>query len=185
MGDLPQSVLDIISAAVELAVKETVAAVQPRGERSYFKIMEKLLYNYPAIKRIVADKEAYTKVELTEKSKSIVGMNYQATRQGKEALIESLERDRETEYDITASQFRELDRVVREFESRREFPVIRLYYFREHIDGSPQEEAATWEDVAEELNVEEKTARRWRNKLVNDMAVCLFGIDAAIQAGTA
>lgn len=182
MDDLPQSVLDIISAAVERAVKATAA--QPRGERNYFRIMERLLHNYPAIKRILADKEAYTKIELVEKSKSVVGMNYQATRQGKEAIIESLERERETEYDITTSQFRELDRVVREFESRREFPAIRLYYFMEHLDGSPREEAATWEDVAEELDIEEKTARRWRNKIVNDMAVCLFGIQAAIQAGT-
>ncbi len=31
---------------------------------------------------------------------------------------------------------------------------------------------------------DEKTARRWRNKIVNDMAVCVFGIEAAISAST-
>ena len=29
-----------------------------------------------------------------------------------------------------------------------------------------------------------KTARRWRNKIVNDMAVCVFGIPAAVSAAT-
>lgn len=30
----------------------------------------------------------------------------------------------------------------------------------------------------------QKTARRWRNKIVNDMAVCVFGIPAAVSAAT-
>ena len=29
-----------------------------------------------------------------------------------------------------------------------------------------------------------KSARRWRNKIVNDMAVCMFGKPAAVGAGT-
>ena len=47
----------------------------------------------------------------------------------------------------------------------------------------------TPEEIAEELSdagilKEIKTARRWRNKIVNDMAVCVFGIPAAVSAAT-
>ena len=77
------------------------------------------------------------------------------------------------------------------FEGQKEFVVIRLYYFGEDISGNPRGDgkAATWEEVAAELEAagilkEIKTARRWRNKIVNDMAVCIFGIAAAVSAGT-
>ena len=60
----------------------------------------------------------------------------------------------------------------------------------EDINGNPREGGtATWEEIAEELSdagvlKEIKTARRWRNKIVNDMAVCVFGIPAAVSAAT-
>lgn len=63
-------------------------------------------------------------------------------------------------------------------------------YFGEDINGNPREGGtATWEEITEELSdagilKEIKTARRWRNKIVNDMAVCVFGIPAAVSAAT-
>ena len=42
----------------------------------------------------------------------------------------------------------------------------------------------TWEEVSFQVDKALKTVMRWRNEIVNDMAICLFGIDAAIQAGT-
>ena len=38
----------------------------------------------------------------------------------------------------------------------------------------------SWAAILKEI----KTARRWRNKIVNDMAVCVFGIPAAVSAAT-
>ncbi len=187
METLPQSVLDIIAAAVERATQETVAAMQQAPDRNYFKITETLLYSYPALRRIVSDKASYIKVDLQERSKSVVRFNPSGQWKSREDVIESLERDKEAEFDITARDFKKLDRVIQQFKDRKEFPVIRLYYFKENADGSPRSQDApemTWEEVSAEIGKEIKTLSRWRNNIVNDIAICLFGIDAAIQAGT-
>lgn len=113
--------------------------------------------------------------------------NPNATWKSQEDRIEELERDKEAEYDLTTKEFRRIDRVVRAFEDRKEFVVIRMYYFNEQADGTPRAADApetTWEEIEEALDKGVKTLGRWRNNIVNDMAICLFGIDAAIQAGT-
>lgn len=197
MDALPQSVVDIINAAVtkavQKAVKETTAALKaeepaaPAPERDYFKIMEKLLYSYPTLKRIVSDKAAYTSVELRERSKSLVQFRPNTQWKSRDDIIDEMERDKEAEYDKTLKDFRRIERVIQEFKDRKEFAVVRLYYFKENIDGTPRaegEQEITWEDVSFALEREIKTLRRWRSNIVNDMALCLFGIDAAIQAGT-
>lgn len=190
METLPQSVLDLIALAVTQATQQTAEALrsaqQTAPERNYFKIMEKLLYSYPALKRIVSDKAAYTKVELQGRS-GVVRFNPNAAWKSQEDRLEELERDKEAEFDTTLKDFRRLDRVVQQFREHKEFVVVRMYYFNESADGTPKEAdapEATWEDLSIELEKDIKTLRRWRSKIVNDMAICLFGIDAAIQAGT-
>lgn len=190
METLPQSVLDVITLAVERATQQTAEALrsvqQTAPERNYFKIMEKLLYSYPTLKRIVSDKAAYTKVELQGRS-GVVRFKPNAAWKSQEDRLEELERDKEAEFDTTLKDFRRLDRVVQQFRERKEFVVVRMYYFNESADGTPKEAGtpeATWEDLSIELEKDIKTLRRWRSKIVNDMAICLFGIDAAIQAGT-
>lgn len=190
MENLPQSVLDLIAAAVAQAAQQTAAALQECQQsqgRNYFRIMEKLLYSYPALKRIVSDKAGYTKVELRERSKTLVNFKPSGQWKSREDVIEELERDKEAEFDTTAKDFKRLDRVIQQFKDRKEFPVIRLYYLNENADGSPRPPDApemTWEELSAELDRGIKTVSRWRNDIVNDMAICLFGIDAAIQAGT-
>ena len=60
MGELPKEILDLIALAVTQATQQTAEALrsvqQGAPERNYFKIMEKLLYSYPTLKRIVSDK---------------------------------------------------------------------------------------------------------------------------------
>jgi hypothetical protein len=193
MATLPQNVLEIINMAVQQAVKQTkeeLKATAPPAaepERDYFKIMENLLYSYPTLKRIVSDKAAYTKVELKERSKSVVGFNYNATRKSHDDIIDELERDKEEEFGKTLKDFRRIERVILQFKDRKEFDVIRIYYFGESKVGTQKPEgspAVTWDDVSFELEKDVKTLRRWRANLVNDMAICLFGIEAAVQAGT-
>lgn len=180
----------MIALAVTQATQQTAEALrsaqQTATERNYFKIMEKLLYSYPALKRIVSDKAAYTKVELQGRS-GVVRFKPNAAWKSQEDRLEELERDKEVEFDTTLKDFRRLDRVVQQFRERKEFVVVRMYYFNESADGTPKEAdapEATWEDLSIELEKDIKTLRRWRSKIVNDMAICLFGIDAAIQAGT-
>lgn len=160
---------------------------QGAPERNYFKIMEKLLYSYPTLKRIVSDKAGYTRVELQERSKSVVRFNPSGQWKSREDIIEDMERDKEAEYDITLKDFRRIEKVIRQFEDRKEFIVVRMYYFNENADGTPKAAdapQATWEELSEAIGKEIKTLSRWRNNIVNDMAICLFGIEAAIQQGT-
>lgn len=189
---LPDNVLEIINAAVTQAVQQTrevmEAAPPPRmqaaSKKNYFVIMEKLLFNYPRIKRIIEDKAGYTKIDVQERSKSIVGFTLNATRKAREDILDEMERDKESEYNKTVKQFREVERVIQQFEEDKRFIVVRLYYFNEGINGTPRPPSAppvTWEDVSIDIARDVKTVRRWRQTIVSDMATCLFGINAAME----
>lgn len=163
------------------------------GYVNYFKAMETLLYNYRKLAALVADEEAYCEVEYHAGKKT-----FAATPQPKgfiqnktEAeIVEELREEKKKQFKETKSGFESLTRAISLFEKQKEFVVIRLYYFGQDLNGNPREGGtATWEDIAEELSEagilkEIKTARRWRNKIVNDMAVCVFGIPAAVSAAT-
>ena len=164
------------------------------GQINYFRAMESLLYNYKKLETLVADEEEYTKVELQERSKSIVVFSPSAggERKSRDEVLEEMEKQRAILYQRTKARFDEVDRVVQLFKDRKEFHVIRMYYFGEDAKGNQREAGApqyTWEDIASELSEmglirDAKSARRWRNKIVNDMAVCLFGKPAAVGVGT-
>lgn len=164
------------------------------GEINYFRAMESLLYNYKKLAALVADYEAYTTVELKERSKSIVRFSPSAGSGYKtqEDVLAEMERDKAISYHRTRARFEDIDRVIRLFADRKEFHVIRMYYFGEDAEGNARpagEQQYTWEDIAEELSGmglirDAKSARRWRNKIVNDMAVCMFGKPAAVGVGT-
>ena len=111
-------------------------------------------------------------------------------RRWRNKIVEEMREEKQKQFKETKSGFDSLTRAISLFEGHKEFVVIRLYYFGEDINGNPREGGtATWEEIAEELSdagilKEIKTARRWRNKIVNDMAVCVFGIPAAVSAAT-
>lgn len=163
------------------------------GEINYFRAMESLLYNYKKLAALVADYEAYTTIELRERSKSIVQFSPSSGGyKTQDDIIAEMERDKVISYHRTRARFEDIDRVIRLFADRKEFHVIRMYYFGEDAEGNARpagEQQYTWEDIAEELSGmglirDAKSARRWRNKIVNDMAVCMFGKPAAVGVGT-
>lgn len=169
------------------------AYTQNTGYVNYFKAMETLLYNYKKLAALVADEEAYCEVEYhagrktfstTPQAKGFIQRKTEAE------IVEEMREEKQKQFKETKSGFDSLTRAISLFEGHKEFVVIRLYYFGEDINGNPREGGtATWEEIAEELFdagilKEIKTARRWRNKIVNDMAVCVFGIPAAVSAAT-
>lgn len=169
------------------------AYTQNTGYVNYFKAMETLLYNYKKLAALVADEEAYCEVEYhagrktfstTPQAKGFIQRKTEAE------IVEEMREEKQKQFKETKSGFDSLTRAISLFEGHKEFVVIRLYYFGEDINGDPREGGtATWEEIAEELSdagilKEIKTARRWRNKIVNDMAVCVFGIPAAVSAAT-
>lgn len=164
------------------------------GEVNYFRAMESLLFNYKKLAALVADYEAYTHVELQGRSASISSYSPSSgyTYRTEEDILDEMKRDKIISYHRTRARFEEIDRVVKLFAERKEFHVIRMYYFEEDAQGNERPTGAepyTWEAIAAELEGmglirDAKSARRWRNKIVNDMAVCMFGKPAAVGVGT-
>ena len=156
---------------------------------NYFKAMETLLYNFRKLEALVEDEEEYCEVEYHAGKKSFAYSPTQTgyvSRKTEADLTEDMREEKRKQYAETRKGFERLQRAISLFDGQKEFIVIRLYYFGEDMNGDPREDsrALTWPDISDMIGIDEKTARRWRNKIVNDMAVCLFGIPAAVNAGT-
>lgn len=187
-----QDLEELIRAAAKEAAREAVAAVRPAGMVNYFKATESLLWNYKKLQRLVRDPDAYLDVTVAHRSKSIVSMAGRGTglmqMETDEDLRAALQAERLESYKRTCARFDELDMVVRLFRQEPEWPVIGMYYMQEDADGRDRDERAprwTWESIALELLITEKTARRRRSKLVRNMSIVLFGAPAAVSAGMA
>lgn len=177
---------------IQKIIDETADAVAGRlAENSptanYFASTELLLKNYKALKALVENEEEYLKIELREHSKDIGnGMPRGGGIKDRDAVLEEIEQKKRLDYARTKARFREIERVVELFRHRRQFVVIQMYYFGETPEGKEAEQAYTWETIAQELAERdilrgEKTARRWKNEIIKDMAVCLFGTRAAVN----
>jgi G3E family GTPase len=175
------------AAGARVAITETAA-----GAIDHYRIVEKLLYNYKRLETLVRNDEEYLTVEQHGKSKSVVvyapsGGAYRM----EDEIAGDAARERLMSYERTAANFREVEKVIRLFRENKEFIVIRMYYFNEDATGAQRQPGVpqyTWEEIALELSErgilkDEKTARRWRTNMINDIAVCMFGVAGAIAAG--
>lgn len=189
---LSEELQEAINEAARAGANEA-AAIGTGVFVNHYKAMESLLYNYKNLASIVADEEVYCEVEYHAGRKSFEAMPqakgyYQ--KQSEAEIVEDMREEKRRQYEKTKYGFERLNCVIHKHESRKEFAVVRMYYFGENLDGTKAEDgkAFTWEQVAEACEAagllkEIKTARRWRNRIVNDMAVCMFGIPAAVSAG--
>lgn len=91
--------------------------------------------------------------------------------------------ERKKSYARTLAQFEEFDSLVQQFNGRKEFVVIRMRYFNEDAEGNELEagQRLTMEQIAADLNIDVRTARRWRTSIVKEMAAVLGGVDGAIS----
>lgn len=191
-AELTEELRDAIFEAARAGALEAYAA-NTGDYVNYFKATETLLYNYEKLALLVADEEAYCEVEYHAGRHTFSAAPKAAgyvERKSEAEIVEEMQDEKRRQYRETKFGFDKLKRAISLFEGQKEFVVIRLYYFGEDINGNPREggKAATWEEVVAELDEagilkEIKTARRWRNKIVNDMAVCIFGVAAAVSAG--
>ena len=190
MGELKIEELDeLITRASKSAAAEAVAAYRRSGIVNYFKAMESLLWNYKRLQKLVADPESYLETFVSHRSKSIVTISGGSEGfQTDDDLLEALRAERMASYERTCARFDEVDMVVRLFRKEPEWPIIGMYYMGEDAEGRDRDPHAprwTWESIALELQIAEKTARRRRSKLVRNMSIVMFGAPAAISAGIA
>ena len=146
------------------------------GQTNYYRAVEALLYNYCKLRKLVENKDGYTA--------TMPNTGYAAKSD------DEIRRQKEISYQRTKAQLEEVERVISLFREQKEFIVIRMYYFNQDIHGKPRPEKYTFEEITEELSElgllrDAKTARRWCSKIINDMAVCMFGMPAAVSAATA
>lgn len=181
-----------VEQIIEETAKATASAVigQQRQARpaNLYRAMERLLRNYPKMKRLVENVNEYGFIP-AERSRSItVAPPPGSGVRDHDDILESAIASRQASYERTRARFEEIDAVVRQFAEKTEFIVIRMYYFGEDVHGQDRDPDArpySFEEIEEELSAigilrSEKTLRTWRTRMVQDMTVLLFGIDGAI-----
>lgn len=184
-----KTVDEIIKATAQEAAQEVVHQQRQARNLNLYRATERLLRNFKAYKRMVDEPDTYG-FEPVEKSHDIsVAPPPGSSVRDKMDIYEDYVKARRDSYARTLARFEEIAAVVRQFEDKPEFAVIRMYYFNEDVHGNDRPVDAdlySFEEIAEELksigidrNI--KTIRSWRTKLVQDMTVMLFGVDGALS----
>ena len=193
---LSEDVRELIEEAARSAALSAAAEIRRAGSGgvNYFKAMESLLWNYKRLEQLVDQPEVYMESWVQHRSKSIVvmgghGGSGDGGMQTDEDLLEALVSARRESYKETCARFQEISAVVTLFREEPEWPVVGMYYMNEDQHGFDRDPVKdprwTWESIALELGIAEKTARRWRSKMVRNMSVVMFGVPAAVSAGIA
>lgn len=156
-------------------------------ETNHYRATERLLRVYKKARSLVEAYDEYS-FEPIKRDKSItIAPPKGEMRDHDEALEDSIAAAHRR-YVRTKAMFDQIDKVVALYADTPEFIVIRMYYFNEDANGADRGDSKryTFEEIADELATvgmsrHVHTLRSWRSKLVQDMAVLLFGIDAAIS----
>lgn len=188
---MKEDVKKIIADTARKAAEEVVRQQNAASRSNHYKDTERLLRNYKAMKRLYDHPEEYSLVP-PERSKSITlapppGAGYRSREDIMDEAIEARLRS----YGVSCAQYRWIDDVIKQFEDKPEFIVIRMYYFGEDANGDDRPEGSknyTFEEISEALaemglSRSEKTLRTWRSQLVQDMTVCLFVMDGTLSIG--
>lgn len=97
--------------------------------------------------------------------------------------------DRLASYRRSKNDVERIEKALKKIEGKKGYEVIQMRYLqRKKIteSGKQTEEVYTFEEIADILsgqqgyndNLNEKTVRNYKNALVRDMAIFLFGSDA-------
>ena len=97
--------------------------------------------------------------------------------------------DRIASYQRSKNDVERIEKALKKIEGKKGYEVIQMRYLqRKRIceNGKQTEEVYTFEEIADALsgqqgyndNLNEKTVRNYKNVLVRDMAIFLFGSDA-------
>ncbi len=188
--------------AVSKEVKETIAITidevfkkmngiswlerQKAMKEEAFKNTEKILYCFNVLEEHVADEAEY--LGMIEKKKSGSVVKYSKTKAEKPDTDQLLE-DRIASYQRSKSDVERIEKALKKIEGKKGYEVIHMRYLQrkkitEH--GKQIEEVYTFEEIADILSgqqgysdsLNEKTVRNYKNALVRDIAIFLFGSDA-------
>ena len=146
-----------------------------------FKNTEKILYCFNILKEHVADEKEYIAMMQKQTSGSVVKYSKNKVEKPEE---DQLLEDRIASYNRSKSDVDRIEKALKKIRGRKGYEVIEYRYLKRK--GEKQDEIYTYEEIADILagqqgyneNLNEKTVRNYKNTLVRDMAVFLFGSDA-------
>ena len=175
--------------AAKDGAREVLNLQRQQRNLNLYRTTERLLRNYKTYLKLVTDLDNYG-FEPIEKSHDIsVAPPPGSGVSDRVELYEEHVAARRASYERTKARFDEIDAVVKQFQDKEEFIVIRMYYFNEDANGHDRGEDAkpyTFEEISADLaavgiNRSERSLRTWRTKLVQDMTVLLFGVEGAVS----
>ena len=151
-----------------------------------FKNTEKILYCYQTLKEHVEDEKEYLAMALRGKSASFITYTKNKVGQTDE---EAILRDRRASYERSLNDVGRIEKALGKIKGRKGYEVIEFRYLsrkRQAEGDKVMEEVYTYEEIADLLsgkggynnNLNEKTVRNYKNALVRELAVLLFGSDA-------
>ncbi len=155
-------------------------------QQEAFKNTEKILYCYRTLKEHIADEKEYLEMVLRGKSASFVTYSKNKVAPTDE---ETILRDRKSSYERSLNDVKRIEKALKKIEGRKGYEVIELRYLsrkQRKEGGKLIEDTYTYEEITEMLagengyndNLNERTVRNYKNTLVKEMAVLLFGSDA-------
>lgn len=162
----------IIKKTVEGTVRELERAKLIKSDTiTYFQKTEKLLYNYKnlieAVKQKEEDIELLKKGSIQRKSKSIVMYSSNRGTSGVEQHVEIIEGYKASK-ERTERLLHKIERALKEIEDDPYYWIIQAKYFNRMSNA----------DMEEKFKVTDRTIRRNKNRLINNLQVILFGADA-------
>ena len=114
-----------------------------------------------------------------KRAKSIV---LYSTAKSPEPDVDQIIEDRKAAYRRSKSDAERIEKALKSVRAKKGYPVIEYRYLKRKDGG----DVYTYEEIAELLagtdnyseNLNEKTVRNYKNSLVRDISVFLFGSDA-------
>ncbi len=155
-------------------------------QQEAFKNTEKILYCYQTLKEHIDDEKEYLEMALHGKSASFVTYSKNKVAPTDE---ETILRDRKASYKRSLNDVERIEKALKKIKDRKGYEVIELRYLsrkQRKEGGKLIEDIYTYEEITEMLagkngyndNLNERTVRNYKNTLIKEMAVLLFGSDA-------
>lgn len=144
-----------------------------------FKKTEKLLSYYAELKEHLENEKEYIEMIYRQKSKSVITYSKNSCEKDDEDLrIEK----RIQSYERSCADVKRIEKALEKERNKKGYEVIKKRFLEKKEEG----EYYTYEEIAEQLsgngkyspNLNEKTVRRYKNKIIEDISIILFGLDA-------
>lgn len=175
---------DAVRERLESLIRECCSCLP-----NYYGAMVRLLRSYKALHELAEQEEDYMLLREHDRSITVAPPPGGVPKDLLEVREEKLDAKREA-YATSMTQFNRLDTVVRQVSDRPQFRVIRMCYFGEDYHGNQlpiaPDKDRPWEEIVAEYDDngdhhDAKTLRTWRNSLVREMVVLMWGVNGALS----